>query len=47
MRKLGWQDGEIVEMIVQAAVTTLFNYLNRAAETETDFPDPAPGPKEP
>jgi uncharacterized peroxidase-related enzyme len=42
MRRVGWQDGEIVEIIVHAAFTSLFNYLNRAAETECDFPEPVP-----
>ncbi|MGD8368434.1 MAG: carboxymuconolactone decarboxylase family protein [Desulfobacterales bacterium] len=42
MRRTGWQDGEIVEIIVHAALTTMFNYLNRAAGTEHDFPDPVP-----
>jgi alkylhydroperoxidase family enzyme len=42
MRRVGWQDGEIVEIIFQAAFTSLFNYLNRAAETDCDFPEPAP-----
>ena len=40
MRDAGWDDGQIVEIIVQAAVTALYNYLNRAAGTEVDFPAP-------
>jgi hypothetical protein len=32
-----------LEIIVHAAMTTMFNYLNRAAGTERDFPEPAPG----
>ncbi len=42
MRRTGWQDGEILEIIVHAAMTAMSNYLNRAAGTERDFPDPAP-----
>ncbi len=42
MHRAGWSDAEIVEIIVHAAMTTLYNYLNRAAGTETDFPEPAP-----
>jgi uncharacterized peroxidase-related enzyme len=41
MQQVGWQNGEIVEIIVHTAMTTLFNYLNRAAGTESDFPEPA------
>jgi uncharacterized peroxidase-related enzyme len=40
MRSIGWNDGEIVEIIVQVGLTTLFNYLNRVAGTEADFPLP-------
>jgi hypothetical protein len=50
MHENGWNDGDIVEIIVHVALTTLFNYLNRVAETEADFPAPpgisAAGPEE-
>ncbi|TNE39422.1 MAG: carboxymuconolactone decarboxylase family protein [Alphaproteobacteria bacterium] len=38
VRKAGYSDGEIVEIIVHVALNTLTNYVNRALQTEIDFP---------
>lgn len=38
VRGAGFDDGEITEMIAAVALNTLTNYLNRAAQTEIDFP---------
>jgi uncharacterized peroxidase-related enzyme len=37
-RRAGLTDGEIIEVVVNVALTTLTNYLNVVAATEIDFP---------
>jgi uncharacterized peroxidase-related enzyme len=38
VRKAGFEDGEIVEIVVHVALNTLTNYVNEVAGTEIDFP---------
>lgn len=38
VRKAGFGDGEIAEIVAHVALNVLTNYFNRAAETEIDFP---------
>ena len=38
VRAAGFSDGEIVEIIAHVALNVFTNYLNRAADTEIDFP---------
>lgn len=38
VRKAGFEEGEIVEIIVHVALNTLTNYVNEVAGTEIDFP---------
>lgn len=38
VRAAGFDDGQITEIIAAVALNTFTNYLNRAAQTEIDFP---------
>jgi uncharacterized peroxidase-related enzyme len=38
MRKAGYDDEEIIEVIAHVAINTLTNYMNNALGTEIDFP---------
>ncbi len=38
VRKAGYSDGEINEIIATTAITIFSNYFNHVAETEVDFP---------
>ena len=38
VRRAGFSDAEIVEIIAHVAVNVFTNFVNRAAETEIDFP---------
>jgi uncharacterized peroxidase-related enzyme len=38
VRRAGFDDGEIVELVANAVVTVFTNYLNEVAGTEIDFP---------
>jgi len=38
IRRAGYNDAQIVEMVLQVALNIFTNYLNIAAETEIDFP---------
>lgn len=38
VRRAGFGDGELVEIVANAVLTVFTNYLNEVAETEIDFP---------
>jgi uncharacterized peroxidase-related enzyme len=38
VRRAGFDDGQIVELVAHAALNVFTNYLNQVAETEIDFP---------
>jgi alkylhydroperoxidase family enzyme len=38
LRAVGFNDGEITEIVGNVAVNLFTNYLNHVAETEVDFP---------
>lgn len=38
VRRAGFDDGQIVEIVANAVLTVFTNYLNEVAETEIDFP---------
>ncbi len=38
VRRAGYSDGEIAEIVANVALTTFTNYFNRVADTEIDFP---------
>jgi uncharacterized peroxidase-related enzyme len=38
VRKAGFEDAEIVEIVTHVALNTLTNYVNEVARTEVDFP---------
>ncbi|MEW6775970.1 MAG: carboxymuconolactone decarboxylase family protein [Bdellovibrionota bacterium] len=38
VRKAGWSDGDIAEIIANVALNVFTNYFNHAAGTEIDFP---------
>ena len=38
VRKAGYSDGEIVEIVSHVALNILTNYINHVAQTEVDFP---------
>lgn len=38
VRKAGFTDGEVLELIGAVALNTLTNYINHIAQTEVDFP---------
>lgn len=38
VRKAGFSDGEITEIVAHVALNTLTNYFNHVAQTEVDFP---------
>ena len=42
VRGAGFGDGEIAEIVAHVALSALTNYLNRAAQTELDFPAAPP-----
>ena len=42
LRAAGYDDGEIVEIVVHVALNTLTNYVNEVAGTAIDFPAVAP-----
>lgn len=47
LRRTGYGDGEIVEIVANVALNLFTNYFNHVAGTEVDFPkvmDPAPAP---
>ena len=39
VRKAGWDDAEITEVVANVALNVYTNYFNRVAETEMDFPE--------
>ncbi len=39
LRKLGFSQGDIVELIANISLTLFTNYFNHVAETEIDFPE--------
>jgi alkylhydroperoxidase family enzyme len=38
LRAAGFDDGQIVEIVLHVALNTLTNYVNEVAKTEIDFP---------
>ena len=38
MRAAGYDDAQIVEIVLHVALNTLTNYVNEVADTEVDFP---------
>jgi alkylhydroperoxidase family enzyme len=38
VRKAGYSDGEITEIVANVAVNIFTNYFNHVAQTEVDFP---------
>jgi alkylhydroperoxidase family enzyme len=38
VRAAGYDDGEIVELVANVALTVFTNFINDTAETEIDFP---------
>jgi uncharacterized peroxidase-related enzyme len=38
VRKAGFSDGEIIEIVLHVALNILTNYVNHVAQTEIDFP---------
>ena len=42
VRKAGWGDGEIGEIVAIVSMNLFTNYFNHVAETEVDFPEPPP-----
>lgn len=42
VRQAGYDDGQVVEIILHVALNTLTNYVNTALATEVDFPAVAP-----
>jgi uncharacterized peroxidase-related enzyme len=42
LKRAGYDDGQIVEIIAHVALNTLTNYINSALATEIDFPIVAP-----
>ena len=38
VRREGYTDGEIAEIVANVALTIFTNYFNQVAETEIDFP---------
>lgn len=42
LRDAGYEDGEVVEIVLHVAVNTWTNYFNEVAGTEIDFPVAAP-----
>ena len=42
VRRAGYDDGQIVEIVGAVALNVFTNYLNKAAGTEVDFPKAAP-----
>lgn len=38
VRKAGYSDAEVVEIVLHVALNTLTNYVNEVAQTEIDFP---------
>lgn len=38
VRRAGFDDGQIVELVANAALNVFTNYLNQVAETDIDFP---------
>jgi alkylhydroperoxidase family enzyme len=39
LRKVGFSQGDIVELIANTSLTLFTNYFNHVAETEIDFPE--------
>jgi hypothetical protein len=42
VRQAGYDEGQIVEIVLHVALNTLTNYVNEVAGTEIDFPVVAP-----
>ncbi len=42
VRRAGFDDAQIIEMVLHVALNTLTNYVNEVAGTEIDFPATAP-----
>ena len=38
VRRAGFDDAQVVELVANAALNVFTNYLNQVAETEIDFP---------
>ncbi len=38
VRRAGFDDGQVVEIVANAVLNVFTNYLNQVAETEIDFP---------
>ena len=38
VRRAGYTDGEIAEIVANVAMTIFTNYFNHVADTEVDFP---------
>ena len=38
VRRAGYNDGEIAEIVANVALNVFTNYFNRVADTEIDFP---------
>lgn len=38
VKRAGYSDGEVIEIVLHVALNTLTNYVNEVAETEIDFP---------
>jgi uncharacterized peroxidase-related enzyme len=38
VKRAGYNDGEVMEIVVHVALNTLTNYVNEVAQTEIDFP---------
>lgn len=46
IRRAGYSDGEVVEIIANVGLTIFTNYFNHVAQTEVDFPKVTPGVKD-
>ena len=42
VKEAGWDDGQIIELVLHVALNTLTNYVNLVAQTVVDFPTAAP-----
>lgn len=45
VRRAGYSDAQIVEIVLHVALNTLTNYVNTALETDIDFPRASPSAK--
>ena len=46
VKAAGYNDAEIIEIVLHVALNTLTNYVNEVAQTEIDFPSVAPSQRQ-